>query len=171
MQFGLFQSTEQNDLYVATDLTTKMVPIAGNHAAEISDGTKTFRRLDVPFLLWIESRVANINNAYRKGKASATVHQTVEKRYAVIQKWAKDNIDAALLDSLCRNFDPKSYSPPVSETTLPVISRTADWSIEMREVFEERAAIMEYDGGMSRSEAERAAERIVRNAFQPVMGR
>ena len=168
MQFGLFETTQQTDLFVATDLTTKTVPVVADSPAELSDGTKTFRRLDIPFLLWIESRIANIETAYRKGKASATVHQTVQQRYAVIQKWAKENIDAALLEAMRKDFDPKSYCPPVSEPTPPV---TESWSIEMREAFEERAAIMEYEGGMSRSNAERAAERSVRTAFGITMGR
>ncbi|MDK9699082.1 MAG: hypothetical protein OEM52_02880 [bacterium] len=162
MQFGLFQTTEQSDLFVATDLTTKTVPISANSPAEICEGTKTFRRLDVPFLLWIESRVANIDNAYRKGKASASVHTTVEQRFAVIRKWAKENIDAALLEAMRRNFDPKSYSPPVSEPTPPV---TENWSIAMHEAFEERAAIMEFDGGLSRAKAEQAAEISIRSSF------
>lgn len=32
---------------------------------------------------------------------------------------------------------------------------------EWRELFEERAAIMEYDGGLSREEAEQEAEKII----------
>ena len=36
-------------------------------------------------------------------------------------------------------------------------------SIVAREAFEERAAIMEFDGGLSRAEAERAAWVLVRN--------
>ena len=34
---------------------------------------------------------------------------------------------------------------------------TAEWSEELREEFEERAAIMEYDGGLLRDEAEQKA--------------
>ncbi len=168
MQFGLFQTAEQYDLYVAIDLTTKSMPVSGSTSAEILEGTKTFRRLDATYLLWLESRVANIESAYRKGKASVGLYKTVQQRFVDVQKWARNNIDAAILDALRKNFDPKSYSPPVSEPTPPV---TESWSDNMREAFEERAAIMEYDGGMTRAEAERAAERTVRNAFQPVMGR
>jgi len=42
----------------------------------------------------------------------------------------------------------------------------ADWPEEWRERFEERAAIMEYDGGLPRPEAERRAEVLVREAYR-----
>jgi hypothetical protein len=40
----------------------------------------------------------------------------------------------------------------------------AAWPEDAREHFEERAAIMEYDGGLTRAEAERRAEAEVRAA-------
>ena len=40
-----------------------------------------------------------------------------------------------------------------------------DWPPSWREAFEERAAIMEYEGGLSRNEAERRAAEIVRAAY------
>jgi hypothetical protein len=42
----------------------------------------------------------------------------------------------------------------------------ADWPADWREVFEERAAIMEYDGGLPRPEAEARAEELVREAHR-----
>ena len=41
-----------------------------------------------------------------------------------------------------------------NDSALPAWMRESD---DLREAFEERAAIMEYDGGMTRAEAERAA--------------
>lgn len=38
----------------------------------------------------------------------------------------------------------------------------ARWPKELLELFEERAAIMEFDGGLERDEAEQEAERIIR---------
>jgi len=43
------------------------------------------------------------------------------------------------------------------------VTNPADWSAE-REAFEERAAIMEYDGGLARQHAEQRAEEIVEGA-------
>ena len=40
-----------------------------------------------------------------------------------------------------------------------------DWPEDWREEFEERAAIMEYDGNLSRGKAEQWAETIVRAAW------
>ncbi|MFH1467883.1 MAG: hypothetical protein ABIO70_26090, partial [Pseudomonadota bacterium] len=40
--------------------------------------------------------------------------------------------------------------------------RVADWPEEAREIWEERAAIIEFDGGLPREAAERLAEERVR---------
>jgi hypothetical protein len=45
-------------------------------------------------------------------------------------------------------------------------ARIEDWPDGWREEFEERAAIMEYDGMLSRSEAEQWAETIVRATYR-----
>jgi hypothetical protein len=41
----------------------------------------------------------------------------------------------------------------------------ADWSCDWNELFEERAAIMEYDGNLERAEAERLALKAVERHF------
>ena len=57
------------------------------------------------------------------------------------------------------------------ETDLP--SDLSDWPEEWHESYEERAAIMEYDGELDRLEAEERAEEIVREAYrrQQIVGR
>lgn len=45
-------------------------------------------------------------------------------------------------------------------------SNIADWPEEWREEFEERAAIMEFDGNLDCEEAEQWAETIVRAAYR-----
>jgi hypothetical protein len=62
------------------------------------------------------------------------------------------------LNQLCR------AEPLVGVGELP--SDVRDWPEDWREEFEERAAIMEYDGMLSRPEAEQWAETIVRAAYQ-----
>lgn len=47
---------------------------------------------------------------------------------------------------------------------LPVC--VSDWPPEWRDSYEERAAIMQYDGGLSRAEAEHRAEELVREAYR-----
>ena len=63
-----------------------------------------------------------------------------------------------------RREPPKA--PPCSDwrasATLKLPPTLADWPPSWREAFEERAAIMEYEGGLSRNEAERRAAEIVR---------
>ncbi len=55
-------------------------------------------------------------------------------------------------------------APPVVAAELPDV--LADWPDEWREVFEERAAIMEYDGGLSQVDATARAEGIVRTMYE-----
>ena len=49
-----------------------------------------------------------------------------------------------------------------ASTTHKLPPALGDWPPAWRDTFEERAAIMEYDGGLDRSEAERRAAEIVR---------
>ena len=42
----------------------------------------------------------------------------------------------------------------------------ADWPIEWRERYEERAAIIEHDGGQCRAKAEGRAEELVRGSYR-----
>lgn len=62
----------------------------------------------------------------------------------------KDNIR-----ELCEANEANSQALRVRASTSPTDPK--DWPEELREEFEERAAIMEYDGGLSREEAEMAA--------------
>jgi len=48
--------------------------------------------------------------------------------------------------------------------TLP--PRIDDWPEQLREEWDERAAIVEYDAHLPRAEAERVAERIVREKYE-----
>ena len=55
------------------------------------------------------------------------------------------------------------------QMSLPVAELSADindWSEYWREAYEERAAIMENNGGMSHEEAEKEAEKLIREEFR-----
>ena len=60
----------------------------------------------------------------------------------------------------------QATTPPArdwkSSATCELPPPLADWPPTWRDTFEERAAIMEYDGALDRSEAERRAAEIVR---------
>ena len=51
-------------------------------------------------------------------------------------------------------------------SSLPPV--VVDWPPVWREAFEERAAIMEFDGGLSRAEAEVGAEACIRSGLQHI---
>ena len=54
------------------------------------------------------------------------------------------------------------------EVTLP--DDVNDWPEDWQDEFEERAAIMEYDGNLSRDEAEQWAETIIRAFHGIILG-
>lgn len=49
--------------------------------------------------------------------------------------------------------------------TVQLPADRAEWPDELRELFEERAAILEFDGGLERSDADRQAEEYVRTEY------
>jgi len=53
---------------------------------------------------------------------------------------------------------------PIDPDELP--ATVNDWPEDWRDEYEERAGIMEFDGNLSRQEAEQWAETIVRAAFK-----
>ncbi|MFD2112546.1 hypothetical protein [Thiorhodococcus fuscus] len=56
-----------------------------------------------------------------------------------------------------------SYRSPVDAEIAAFVARL---DADLREYFEERAAIAEFDGGLSRSEAERQAYDLTRDLLQ-----
>jgi len=55
--------------------------------------------------------------------------------------------------------------------TAELPAALGNWPEDWQEQFEERAAIMEYDGNLPRREAERRAEELVRAAYRRTGGR
>ena len=66
--------------------------------------------------------------------------------------------DLSPLSPICPP-SPKTCKPSIHAVVpnVPAVPTKKQWSEAEREAFEERAAIMEFDGGLSRDEAERLA--------------
>ncbi len=60
-------------------------------------------------------------------------------------------------------IEPSSGAGSQAIDALP--ASIVQWSDEWRGIYEERAAIMQYDGGLARLEAEKRAEGIVRTMY------
>ncbi len=86
------------------------------------------------------------------------------RKQAFIDRFlAEERIDAYPFlerDLVAENFGATTAAQP----DLP--DNVSDWPEEARDVFEERAAIQEHMGGLSRVEAERAAEEHVRSCWR-----
>ena len=64
------------------------------------------------------------------------------------------------LVKLLRQYAGLTASPPGVESSASLPEEVADWPSGLQEAYQERAAIMEFDGNLSREEAEQQA-RIV----------
>lgn len=83
-------------------------------------------------------------------------------------------VNATALPSVDRYVQPRTNLSKMSNmlqlSTLSCLSASAfinpAWDREERDLFEERAAIIEFDGGLGRSQAEYLARRCIDNALR-----
>jgi hypothetical protein len=64
-----------------------------------------------------------------------------------------------------RDSSPLAGAPFLASPLCDFHSATRDWPSDWRDLFEERAAIMEYDANLERAEAERSAFEDIRRLF------
>lgn len=79
------------------------------------------------------------------------------------------SVNLELIERLVRSESAESTDlrlAPHTPNTTELPADIDDWPAEWREEFEERAAIMEFDGSLNRQEAEAWAETIVRAAYR-----
>ena len=72
----------------------------------------------------------------------------------------------------CVQQDRIAWLHSLRETALTALSTAAltdvaTWPMELREDFEERAAVMEFDGGLPRMDAEVESWRLLRTRVRP----
>ena len=123
---------------------------------DVIRGDATYRLLDAEYYAWLRRRMDRAKKAHEAGKLAAQTWQTLRQRFNGIHGWAVSHLgEPALVDALT-NLDEKSYLAP-----------RHDHAIGLVESWDERAAIMEHDGGLEHGEAENAAAHLISRELTP----
>jgi len=143
-------------LRVASDLRHIAVEGSGDQPRDIIVGDAVYRLLDATYYAWLRRRMDRAKKAFEAGKLAAPTWKTLRERFNGINAWAVAHIGEPALIEALTNLDEKSYSPP-----------RHDHAIGLVESWDERAAIMEHDGGLAHDDAEQSAARIVSRELTP----
>ncbi|MCZ7600350.1 MAG: hypothetical protein M5U09_25145 [Gammaproteobacteria bacterium] len=137
---------------VASDLRHIAVEDSGEQPQDVISGGTVYRLLDAPYYAWLRRRMDRAKKAFDAGKLPASTWQALRERFNAINSWAVAHIGEQSLVQAIASLDEKSYQPP-----------RHDHAVALIDSWEERAAIMEHDGGLAQAAAEHAAaQRICR---------
>ena len=149
-------STTAAALRVASDLRHIAVDCSGDQPRDVIHGDAVYRLLDATYYAWLRCRMDRAKKAFDAGKMPAATWQTLRQRFNGIHGWAVSHLgEPALVDALT-NLGEKSYLAP-----------RHDHAIGLVESWDERAAIMEHDGGLAHDDAEQSAAHIVSRELTP----
>ncbi len=143
-------------LRVATDLRHISLENAPDRPQDVMIGSTVYRRLDAPYYAWLRRRMERAKKAFDDGKLAAQTWKTLRQRFNGIHGWAMEHIGEAALLSAIATLDENSYVAP-----------THDHAVGIVESWDERAAIMEHDGGLAHDDAEQSAATLVSRELTP----
>lgn len=137
-------------LRVATDLRHISLENDPGHPQDVMLDNTVYRLLDAPYYAWLRRRMERAKKAHEAGKLAAQTWKILRERFNGINTWALKHLgEKALVDAMA-TLDEKSYVAP-----------THDHAVGIVESWDERAAIMEHDGGLGHDAAEQSAARLV----------
>ena len=149
-------STKTTALRVATDLRHVQVDDSHGHPQDVIHEGTVYRRLDALFYAWLRRRMERAKKAHDAGKLNRQTWETLRERFNAIHEWALSHIgEKALVDAIA-SLDEKSYPSPRHDHAIAIV-----------ESWDERAAIMEYDGGLDRDTAEQSAANLISRELTP----
>jgi len=143
-------------LRVATDLRHIQVENPGDQPRDVIHDNTVYRLLDAPYYAWLRCRMDRVKQAFEAGKMPLATWQTLRQRFNGIHGWAVSHIGEPALLQAIKTLDEKSYLAP-----------RHDHAIGLVESWDERAAIMEHDGGLAHDDAERSAASLVSRELTP----
>ena len=143
-------------LRVATDLRHVQVDDTHDYPQDVIHGDVVYRRLDALFYAWLRRRMERAKKAHDANKLNRQTWETLRERFNGIHEWALSHIGEKPLVDAIASLDEKSYLPPRHDHAVAIV-----------ESWDERAAIMEYDGGLDRNAAEESASRLVSRELTP----
>ena len=150
--------SEKNNiaLRVATDLRHVQVDDSHGHPQDVIHEGTVYRRLDASFYAWLRCRMERAKKAHDANKLNRQTWETLRERFNGIHEWAIAHIGEKYLVDAIASLDEKSYSSP-----------RHDQAVALVESWDERAAIMEYDGGLDRDTAEQSAASLISRELTP----
>ncbi|HPQ72220.1 MAG TPA: hypothetical protein PKW95_24070 [bacterium] len=143
-------------LRVATDLRHVRVNDSNDHPQDVIHEGTVYRRLDAPYYAWLRRRMERAKKAHEVGKLAAHTWKTLRQRFNAINTWALQHIGEKNLLAAIESLDEKSYVAPTNNHAIGIV-----------ESWDERAAIMEHDGGLDTSAAEISAAHLISRELTP----
>ena len=115
-----------------------------------------YRILDAHYYAWIRCRMDRAKKAFEAGKLPEGAWQILRGNFLTVHEWALKYLgEKTLLDAIA-NLDEESYRSPSCERVASLV-----------ESWDERAAIMEHDGGLNRNAAEQSAAECISRELTP----
>ena len=100
-------------IYAATNLEFWETDKSHYLAYEISINETCFRRLDPDYYTWFRHKMISAQASHQAGKLSNPTWETLRERFNSLQEMAIEMFGKETLQQALRDFNPKSYTPPV----------------------------------------------------------
>jgi len=143
-------------LRVATDLRHVQVDTPGDQPQDVIHDSTVYRLLDAPYYAWLRCRMDRAKKAFDAGKMPHATWQILRQRFNGIHGWAVSHIGEAALLQAIKTLNEKSYLAPRHDHAIGIV-----------ESWDERASIMEHDGGLTHDAAEQSAASLVSRELTP----
>ena len=143
-------------LRVATDLRYVQINDSNDHPQDVIHEGTVYRRLDAEYYAWLRRRMERAKKARNTGKLNARTWETLRQRFNALNTWALKHLDEKALLSAIESLDEKFYIAPTHNHAVTIV-----------ESWDERAAIMEFDGGLTHEAAEQNAASLVSRELTP----
>lgn len=113
------ESCQLDNPYVSTLLDIILTPIDVDSAEDITIDGKTYRKLAPEYFAWLRTRMVSAQVAHQAGRLSDPAWQTMRERFNSLQEMAIEKFGKENLQQALREFNPKSYKPPLALKVEP----------------------------------------------------
>jgi hypothetical protein len=119
---GKNETSQGTAIYAATDLEFWETDKPHYFARDIRINGTCFRRLDPDYYAWLRYKMVSAQSAHNAGKLSDQAWETLRERFNSLQEMAIEKFSKETLQQALRQFNPKSYTPPLAPKAEPVRS-------------------------------------------------
>ncbi len=117
-------------IYAATTLESWQTDSPHHFARDVGLNGVCYRRLDPPYFAWLRHKMAMVKALHEAGELSDATWDTLRERFNSLQEMAIEGLGKEVLQIAIRDFDPKSYRPPITpnaEPAAPLEPAIKDW--------------------------------------------